>query len=203
MIEKLEELKRRTENLVYKDQKELDDIQRKVKLYLEQIFPNKFTYLGEVDKITFFPSFWVDSMGIQPYIDSWNKGKGELVNLLDTRIEETKLLVSNSQPKDESIKVVERIIQVVDNKRIEELTQELDAIKSSKNLWQRINYFTLVSILLTLIGGSFLLGKYFGENKFDQQKIDLLFENKELLRKQDSLVRQAETRRKDTLNKIK
>lgn len=201
MIKKLEELKSRTENLNYKDKQELDDIQRKAKLYLEQLFPNKFTYLGEVDKITFFPSFWVDGMGNQPYIDSWNKGKGQLVNLLDTRIEEAKLLTSN--PKEENVKIVEKVIQIVDNTRIEELTQELDALKWSKNLWNRLNYFALGTILLTLISGAFFLGKYFGENKFDQQKIDLLFENKELLRKQDSIIRKVEIVKSDSLNKDK
>jgi hypothetical protein len=201
MIEKLEELKRRTENLIHKDKNELDDIQRKAKLYLEQLFPNKFTYLGEVDKITFYPSFSFDGMGNQPYIDSWNKGKGQLVNLLDTRIEEAKLLTSN--PNDDNIKIVEKVIQIVDNTRIEELIQEIDALRVSKNLWHRINYFALGTIILTLISGAFFLGKYFGENKFDQQKIDLLFENRELLRKQDSLIRKAEPNGKILLNKIK
>lgn len=201
MIEKLEELKRRTENLIYKDKNELDDIQRKAKLYLEQLFPNKFTYLGEVDKITFFPSFSFDGMGNQPYIDSWNKGKGQLVNLLDTRIEEAKLLRSN--PKDDNVKIVEKVIQIVDNTRIEELNQEIDALRGSKNLWNRINYLGLGTIILTLISGAFFLGKYFGENKFDQQKIDLLFENKELLRKQDSLTRKVELVKSDSLNKDK
>lgn len=201
MIEKLEELKIRAENLNYKDKKELDDIQRKSKLYLEQLFPNKFTYLGEVDKITFFPSFWVDGMGDKPYLESWNKGKEQLVNLLDTRIEEAKIITSN--PKEENVKIVEKIIQVVDNKRIEELTQELGALKGSKNLWNRINYVTLVSIVISIVSGAFFLGKYFGENKFDQQKIDLLFENKELLKKQDSLSRKVERVKTDTISKIK
>ncbi len=201
MVKKLEELKIRTENLIYKDQKELDDIKRKAKLYLEQLFPNKFTYQGEVDKITFFPSFWVDGMGSQPYIDSWNKGKGELLNLIDTRIEEAKIITSN--PKEENIKIVEKIIQVVDNKRIEELTQELGALKGSKSLWQRINYFALASVIISFVSGAFFLGKYFGENKFDQQKIDLLFENKDLLRKQDSLIKKIEKVKTDTLKKVK
>jgi len=201
MIEKLEELKIRAENLNYKDKKELDDIQRKSKLYLEQLFPNKFTYLGEVDKITFFPSFWVDGMGDKPYLESWNKGKEQLVNLLDTRIEEAKIITSN--PEEENVKIVEKIIQVVDNKRIEELTQELGALKGSKNLWNRINYVTLVSIVISIVSGAFFLGKYFGENKFDQQKIDLLFENKELLKKQDSLSRKVERVKTDTISKIK
>lgn len=71
MIDKLKELKQRTERLSYNDKKELDDIQRKTKLYIEKAFPNKFTYSGEVDRISFFPSFYVSGMGSEPYIKSW------------------------------------------------------------------------------------------------------------------------------------
>jgi len=174
MTEKLEELKRRAENLIYKDEKELDDIKRKAKLYFEKLFPNKLSYHDEVDKITFSPSYWIDGMGSQPYIDSWSKGKQELVNLLDTGIIEAKL--STSKP---------------------------NSINWTKSLLQRINYSTLVPIVISLISGAFFLGMYFGENKFDQQKIDLIFENKELLRKQDSLILKFKKSQLDTLNKIK
>lgn len=174
MIEKLEELRSRAENLNYKDEKELDDIKRKAKLYLEKIFPNKLTYQDEIDKIAFFPSYWIDGMGSQPYLDSWSKGKEELVNLLDTRIIESKLSISNT-----------------------------NSVKGSINLLQRINYSTLVPIIISLITGAFFLGKYFGENKFDQQKIDLIFENKEISRKYDSLAIKFKKAQLDTLNKIK
>ena len=187
MIEKLQELKLRTEQLSYNDKKELDDIQRKSKLYLEKIFSEKFTYPGEVDRISFFPSFYVSGMGNQTYYDSWKQGKEELINLLDTRIEEAKIAISNPKPVNENIKIVEKVIQVEDYKRINELTQELNVVKAKKSIWGRINYFALVSIIFTLLGGAFLLGKYFGENRFDQQKIDLLFENKDLTIKIDSV----------------
>lgn len=187
MIEKLKELKHRTEQLSYNDKKELDDIQRKSKLYLEKIFSEKFTYPGEVDRISFFPSFYVSGMGNQTYYDSWKQGKEELINLLDTRIEEAKIAISNPKPVNENIKIVEKVIQVEDYKRITELTQELNAVKAKKSIWGRINYFALVSIILTLLGGAFFLGKHFGENRFDQQKIDLLFENKDLTIKIDSV----------------
>jgi hypothetical protein len=113
-------------------------------------------------------------MGSQPYIDSWSKGKQELVNLLDTGIIEAKL--STSKP---------------------------NSINGTKSLLQRINYSTLVPIVISFISGAFFLGMYFGENKFDQKKIDLIFENKELLRKQDSLILKFKKSQLDTLNKIK
>jgi hypothetical protein len=192
VIEKLQELKTRTERLSYNDKKELDDIQRKTKLYLEKIFTQKFTYPSEVDRISFYPSFYVSGMGNQPYYNSWKQGKEELINLLDTRIEEAKLVISKPKVETENFKLVEKVIQVEDYKRINELTQELNAVKSKKSLWERINYFALVSIILTILGGAFFLGKYFGENRFDQQKIDLLFENKDLANKTDSLSNELE-----------
>lgn len=189
MIDKLEELKRRAQVLTYNDKKELDDIQRKTKLYLEQLFPLKFTYLGEVDRISFYPSFYVSGMGNQPYHDSWKQGKEELINLLDTRIEEAKLATKKPKIDVPETNVVEKIVQVENYKRINELTQELNAVKAKKSLWGRINYFALGGIILTLLSGSFFLGKHFGENRFDQQKIDLLFENKDLVKKIDSLIK--------------
>jgi hypothetical protein len=195
MIEKLEALKTRAQNLRYKDKKELDDIQRKAKLYIDKIFPDKFTYSGEVDRISFYPSFYVSGMSNQISVDAWNYGNQELINLLDTRIEEAKL--NQAKPKEvaQNIQVVEKIVQIEDYKRINELTQELNAVKSEKSLWKKINYFALGGIILTLISGSFFLGKYFGENRFDKEKIDLLFENKILIEKNDSLIKKIELKK--------
>ncbi|MCF6130548.1 hypothetical protein L1S35_12760 [Flavobacterium sp. AS60] len=199
MIEKLEDLKSRAEKLMYNDKNELDDIQRKTKLYLEKIFPGKFTYAGEVDRISFYPSFYVSGMGNQPNIDAWKRGNQELINLLDTRIEEAKLISVKPKEKSQNVQIVEKIVQVEDYKRINELTEELNAVKAKKSLWERINYFALGGIILTLIGGSFYLGKYFGENRFDKEKIDLLFENKDLTKKNDSLVKELDIKKSELL----
>jgi hypothetical protein len=192
MIEKLEELKTRTQKLNYNDNKELDDIQRKTKLYIEKLFPDKFTYSGEVDRISFSPSFFISGMGDQPYFDSWKRGKEELINLLDTRIEEAKLNANKPKEDAQNVRVVEKVVHIEDYKRINDLTQELNAVKAKKSLWERINYFALGGIIFSLIGGAFFFGKYFGENRFDKEKIDLLFENKELIQKKDSLVKSIE-----------
>ncbi len=194
MIDKLKELKSRTQNLKYDDKKELDDIQRKTKLYLEKLFSNKFTYPGEVDRISFSPSFYVSGMGSQPYLDSWNQGKQELINLLDTRIEEANINTSKPQSDKQIVNIVEKIVQVEDYKRINDLTQELNAVKAKKSLWERLNYFALGGIILTVLGGSFFLGKYFGENRFDKEKIDLLFENKNHIQTIDSLKKHLATK---------
>ena len=203
MIDKLEELKSRTQKLKYKDKKELDDIQRKTKLYLEKLFPQKFSYSGEVDRISFYPGFFVSGMGEQPSIDAWKQGKEELINLLDTRIEEAKLsalTASKVRSVPSEVRVVEKVIQVEDYKRINELTQELNTVKAKKSLWERINYFALAGIIVSLLSGAFFLGKFFGENRFDQQKIDLLFENKDLLHNRDSLIKVIESQKTDIFN---
>lgn len=192
MIEKLEVLKSRAEKLTYNDKNELDDIQRKTKLYLEKIFPNKYTYAGEVDRISFYPSLYISGMGHQPNIDAWKRGNQELINLLDTRIEEAKLISVTPKEQKQNVQIVEKIVQVEDYKRINKLTEELKVIKAKKSLWERINYFALSGIILTLIGGSFYLGKYFGENRFDKEKIDLT-------KKNDSLTKELEIKNLELL----
>jgi hypothetical protein len=76
-----------------------------------------------------------------------------------------------------------------------ELLSVIGKISSEKNInstSRKNNIFTkneiigFTTILFGLIGGSFLFGKYYGENRFDQIKIDLSDENK--LLKQDTTV---------------
>jgi hypothetical protein len=57
--------------------------------------------------------------------------------------------------------------------------------RTMNKAFTRSEIIGIVTILLALIGGSFLFGKNFGENRFDQKKIDLTEENKIL--KQDTL----------------
>ena len=188
--------------ITYNDKKELDDIQRKAKLYLEKLFPQKFLYSLEVDRISFTPRYYLSGMSSQVYLDAWKQGKEELTNLIDTRIEEAKLIIAKPQIETQNIKIVEKVVQVEDYKRINQLTDEINAVKAKKNLWARINYFALGGILLTLIGGAFLLGKYFGENRFDQQKIDLLFENKAVTKRKDSLLTELVNLKKQSFLKV-
>lgn len=193
MIEKLKELKVRTENLLYKDEKELDDIIRKTKMYVEKLFPMKLTYSLDVDSIKFRPSYYVSGMGDKENRAAWTSGQQKLVNFLDTRIEE-KLLEQRTQPKITlEPKIIEKIVPVPDNYRIDQLTQENMALRKSKNLWNRINWAILIPSILTAIGGAFVLGIYIGRAQFDNEKLELFERNNYLENQHDSLIKNFES----------
>lgn len=202
MKEKLSELKRRAQNLRYNDKKELDDIQRKTKMYLEKLFPMKFTYPGEVDSIKFYPSYYVSGMGNGPYQEAWSKGKEELINLLDTRIEEADILSKQTVESKPKVQVVEKVVKVEDHLKIDELNQEIKALRESKNLWRKINWTALFTIIISLLGGSFFFGKYVGQVKFEKEKIDLFNENEDLTNLNDSLNTVVVTQNKKIVNLI-
>jgi hypothetical protein len=193
LIEKLEELKSRAESLNYKDEKELDDIIRKTKMYVEKLFPMKFTYQSDIDSIKFKPSFYVSGMGDQPYRDSWSSGKQKLINFLDTRIEE-KTIEPKPKPKTVSEpRIIEKIVTVQDNSRIDELTQENNELRKSKSLWNKINWGIFIPSLLTVLGGAFYLGNLIGNARFDTEKLEI-FENNNLLeKKNDSLTKELDS----------
>ena len=48
----------------------------------------------------------------------------------------------------------------------------------------------IIAIILTFLGGSFTLGKYIGESRYDQKKINLLEENK-ILKKDTMIIRKS------------
>jgi hypothetical protein len=203
LIEKLKELKRRTENLPYKDEKELDDIIRKTKMYVEKLFPMKPTYSSEITLIKFKPSFFVSGMGEQPYRESWTSGQQKLINFLDTRIEE-KALELKAQPKtNPEPKVIEKIVMVQDNSRIDELTQENAALRRSKSLWNKINWAIFIPILLTVLGGAFVLGIYIGKAQFDREKLELFEKNKVLESQNDSLKNEINSANEKIQNLVK
>ena len=202
MKEKLSELKSRAQNLRYNDKKELDDIQRKTKMYLEKLFPMKFTYPGEVNSIKFYPSYHVSGMGSGPYQEAWSKGKEKLINLLDTRIEEADILSKQTVESKPKVQVVEKVVTVEDHSKIDELNQEIKALRESKNLWQKRNWTALITIIISLLGGSFFFGKYVGQVKFEKEKIDLFTENQDLTNLNDSLNSVVETQNKKIVNLI-
>lgn len=192
LTEKLKELKVRTENLRYKDDKELDNIIRKTKMYVEKLFPMKPTYASEIDAIKFKPSYYVSGMGDQSYRESWTSGQQKLINFLDTRIEE-KAIEPKAQPKsNHEPKIIEKIVTVQDNNRIDELTQENNALRKSKSLWNKINWAIFIPSLLTILGGAFILGVYIGKAKFDTEKLELFERNKFLENQNDSLIKDVQ-----------
>jgi hypothetical protein len=160
------------------------------------MFPMKPTYQSDVDFIKFKPSFYVSGMGDQPYRDSWNSGQKKLINFLDTRIDEKELELKN-KPKTNQEKieprVIEKIVTVQDNTRIDELTQENTELRKSKSLWNRINWAIFIPSILTALGGAFLLGIYIGKAQFDTEKLELYQKNQTLESRNDSLTKELDT----------
>lgn len=193
MIEKLEELKSRAERLNYKDEKELDDIIRKTKMYVEKLFPSKITYRIDIDSIKFKPSFFVTGMGDQPYRDSWLSGKEKLINFLDTRIEEKRIEPKPKPKATSEPRIIEKIVTVQNNGRIDELTQENTELRKSKSLWNKINWAIFIPSLLTVLGGAFYLGNLIGNARFDTEKLEIFENNRLLEKKNDSLTKKLDS----------
>ena len=190
MIEKLKKLKSRAENLKYSDEQELDDIKRKTKLYLEKLFPGKISYPLEVGYISFKPSTTVYSMDDtheKNCIKAWNDGKNSLVNLIDTRIEEYELSTIKKDFKFQKTIIKEKIIEVENTDKINQLKAELNKLQNTKSLWNKINWGTLLTIGIAILSGTFLFGKYIGENRFDKEKIELNAENEKLNKENSNL----------------
>jgi hypothetical protein len=185
-FQKILELKKRAEQLNYNDKKELDDLQRKSKMCVENLFPSKHTYKIEVDQIKFYPSYWVDGMGSKVYTDAWENGKQELINFLDTRIEEAKLKVEHvsTSPKE---KIVIKEVHIENKERVLELEAEVSKLENKHRLWKKIDLPLLVTISTAVIGGVFALGYYLGNNHFDKEKLELYNENQRLKVIQDSI----------------
>lgn len=172
MIEKLEKLKLRAQNLKYSDQGELDDIKRKTKMIFSQAFQFKSTYEFEVDAIKFTPQYAYDGAD-RP---AWKEGQEKLVNLIDTRIEELQINAETIKKQHKEVKIVEKKVFIENTEKITELTKELWETKSNAQFWRKINW----SVYLTIIGGAFALGIFIGNYHFDKEKNELFEKNKEL-----------------------
>lgn len=205
MIEQLKKLKSRAETIKYSDQKELDDIKRKTKLYLEKLFPGKISYPLEVSFISFKPSSTIysnDEKQKENCKIAWNDGKNSLVNLIDTRIEEYELSKVKREIKFQKPIIREKIIEVENTDKILQLQVELNKERDKKSLWSKINWATLLTIGITILGGTFMFGKYIGENRFDKEKIELNSNNEKLTKKNTVLSDSIKVLNKSLKNKL-
>lgn len=188
LIESLITLKSRASQLRYNDTDELDDIMRKTKMILSKLFPLKFTYLSELDKIRYTPYAYASNISPSVSYKAWHDGQQELINLIDTRIEEAKIEFSSKPPLQPRVPYVEKIVKVEDTARIDKLLDENNRLKNGNSLWNRINWTTLLTTTFTIIGGAFVLGYHLGQAKFDKEKLDLSKENEELGKKIEKMV---------------
>lgn len=141
-IEVLKNLIERAKRLQYSDNKELDDIRRKGKMVLENMFLGK-SYWVDIGQIYFVKHFAV-SMPKSIHKKIWEEGKNQLINLFDTALKDFEL---NSTKKVEPREIItERIIQVRDEEALNNVREEFFAYKKSVKNW---TLFCLLIIILS------------------------------------------------------
>jgi|GEM_PF-2458896 len=91
-IEKIESLIKSINALVFQDNKELDVILKRSKMYIDNAFEHdivkRYNYIRDLGKIEFTPN---GTPPIKQYIeDTWNTGKYQLANLLVVIVEDIK-----------------------------------------------------------------------------------------------------------------
>jgi hypothetical protein len=147
-IEMLQALHQRAQFLRFQDFGELDDIVRKSKMVLQNLFPLK-SYDIDVTQIHFHPSVIGQ---VSPYLEqsAWNSGQVQLVNLLDTAIKDFVLQQArtSSQPKEI---IRERIVTVQDNAAIDNLNLQFIEYKKSVKKWSVFGMILLFSSTLIWI----------------------------------------------------
>jgi len=101
-LELLQGLRTDVEALQYDDYDNLDAYRRRTDMLARRIFGENSKYVEDIPHIRFSPSITFGGMTDADYIPSWNSGRAELVNLIDTMIEELSLFGSPSEGNTES-----------------------------------------------------------------------------------------------------
>jgi hypothetical protein len=97
-IDLLTQLRNEVASLLFKQDDKLDACRRRAEMLIRNIFGESSKYLTDVQQISFSPSFWVSGMNDNDYIPYWVSGQKELINLIDTMMEERTLFGSKTVP---------------------------------------------------------------------------------------------------------
>jgi hypothetical protein len=140
----------RTKLLTYKNEKELDDIRKKGKMAMENLFPTK-SYWIEIGNIK-FPQFHYVQVSESTWRKEWEDGKNELINLLDTALLDLKSkkekLASTPRPTKEKIVIQEKIVPVIDESAIREIKEEFADYKRSVTNW---TLYAILTLIISLV----------------------------------------------------
>jgi len=143
----------RAKSLTYRDDKELDDIRKKGKMALENLFPTK-SYWIEIGNIK-FSQFHYTQISESIYRKEWTDGQNELINLLDTAILDLKSKKEKAAakpiPTKEKVVIQEKIVPVIDESAIRTLKEEFSDYKKSVTNW------TIYAILTLLLSSTLWL----------------------------------------------
>ena len=138
-LEILEGLIQRVNGLQFGSDGELDDIKRKAKMVLKNLMPTEL-YWTEVDTIK-FEVYRVGNVAPPVRMHDWKKGQRELLNLLDTALQDYQLNPHNHLP------LKEKVIKVQDDTKINEIKQEFALYKKSV---RKLSIFIFLFIVLSL-----------------------------------------------------
>jgi hypothetical protein len=138
----------RAKSLTYNNDKELDDIRKKGKMALENLFPTK-SYWIEIGNIK-FSQYHYTQVSESTYKKDWTDGQNELINLLDTALLDLKSKKEKAAQKPSSTKerivIQEKIVPVIDESAIRTLREEFSGYKKSVTNW---SIYAVLALLLS------------------------------------------------------
>jgi hypothetical protein len=146
-FELLKDLLLRTQGLRFNDNNELDDIRRKGKMALENLFPLK-SYWIDIGNIA-FEKFHYPSTPSFVYANDWKEGQNKLINLLDTAISDFEIQLSRKNlspiPAESKIEVLEKVVPVIDESAVREIKQQFIEYRQAVRKW--IYFFLFLSLI--------------------------------------------------------
>ncbi len=77
--------------LPHRDSNKVDALQKRAKLVITKLFDSSSPYLKDLDSVHFYPAVYWESMGEEPYEQSWATGKAQFTNLCNTMLEDLEL----------------------------------------------------------------------------------------------------------------
>jgi len=145
----LKNLLTKAENLQLFNDAELDDIKRKGKMALENIFPWK-TYSTDIKYIQFKQIHY--SPAAYQINQDWKDGQNKLINLIDTAIKDYEIQLSKKEdeptPVQTRIVIQEKIVPVIDQSSIRKINQQFGEYRQTIRKWV---IFILVTVLSTVV----------------------------------------------------
>jgi predicted nucleotide-binding protein len=105
----LQEVKPLVLTLKYKDYVNLDSVRKKIELYIDKIFGSTSRYTKSFKEISLSPAVSYSGMPQYLYNQSWEDGKKEIINLIETMLEDISL--SELETDEAEIKIENIISQ--------------------------------------------------------------------------------------------
>lgn len=111
-LDLLEDLRKEVEAIELLNEEQRDAALRRAEMHARRIFGEESKYIEDISNISFYPMVVTGGMTRSDYRPSWESGKSELLNLVNTMIEEIKIFgVQGSDASVSSRKQAEEIIE--------------------------------------------------------------------------------------------